>query len=204
MSIVQAMTGNFNADLTAVLPRLRSYALSLTRDHHRANDLVQSTVVKALAGRHSFREGTNLPAWLFRIQRNEFISGLRRVRPTVRFEDSVAHELSCRPSQENGLVMREFVRAFGRLASCQREALLLSVLEGWSYERIAVLSGVSLGTVKSRVSRGRAALKRILAGDEPAAVEAERTGDDLRAVGQIDLPALVASVQPPLLQALPR
>lgn len=166
MPIVHTMTGDFHADLKTVLPRLRVYALSLTRDRHRADDLVQETVVKALTGRNSFRAGTNFPAWLFRIQRNAFISDLRRLRPTVRFEDTIAHELSCRPSQENGLVMREFVRAFGLLASCQREALLLSVLEGWSYEAIAGLSGVSVGTVKSRVSRGRSTLKRILAGDE--------------------------------------
>lgn len=169
MPITQMMTGDFHADLKTVLPRLRVYALSLTRDGHRADDLVQDTVVKALAGRNSFRAGTNFPAWLFRIQRNEFISGLRRLRPTVRFEDSIAYELSCRPNQENGLIMREFIAAFGLLASYQREALLLAVLEGWSYERIAAFTGVSVGTVKSRVSRGRATLMRILSGDDSAA-----------------------------------
>ena len=196
MPIIQTMTGDFHVDLKTVLPRLRVYALSLTRDRNRADDLVQDTVVKALAGRNSFRVGTNFPAWLFRIQRNEFISGLRRLRPTVRFEDSIAHELSCRPSQENGLVMREFIKTFGLLASCQREALLLSVLEGWSYDRIAGLSGVSVGTVKSRVSRGRAALRRILAGDDSAAAAAVVAGPAWTdvAIGDIGLRTVGASL----------
>jgi len=68
--------------LKAILPRLRIYALSLTRDRDAADDLVHDTVIKALTGRHSFQPGTNLAAWLFRIQRNEFISGLRRQRPS--------------------------------------------------------------------------------------------------------------------------
>ena len=168
MSIAQTMTGDFHVDLKILLPRLRIYALSLTRDRDRADDLVQETVVKSLAGRHSFRPGTNLAAWLFRIQRNEFISGLRRQRSTVPMDDAIANTLSHAPLQENGLIMREFTSAFRHLADCQREALLLAVLEGWSYQQIAELSGVSVGTVKSRVSRGRATLKRLLIGDESA------------------------------------
>lgn len=165
MSTTPTMTGDFQADLKALLPRLRVYALSLTRDRDRSDDLVQETVVKALAGRHSFRPDTNFAAWLFRIQRNEFISGLRRQRPTVCLDDAIANRLSHPPTQESGLVTREFTRAFRFLAGTQREALLLSVFEGWSYERIAALSGVSVGTVKSRVSRGRSTLKRMLTGD---------------------------------------
>lgn len=168
MSIAQTMTGDFHADLKIILPRLRIYALSLTRDRDRADDLVQETVVKSLAGRHSFRPGTNFAAWLFRIQRNEFISGLRRQRSTVPMDDAIANTLSHAPLQESGLIMREFTSAFRHLAACQREALLLAVLEGWSYQQIAELSGVSIGTVKSRVSRGRATLRRLLIGDEQA------------------------------------
>ena len=96
MSIRQAPTGDFDTDLTQLLPRLRIYALSLTRDSVRADDLVQQTVVRSLAGRKSFRPGTNFPGWLFRIQRNEFISGLRRERPTVELNDAIAGTLSQR------------------------------------------------------------------------------------------------------------
>ena len=74
---------DFHEQMKAILPRLRLYALSLTHDRDRANDLVQETVLKALAGRASFRPGTNFSGWVFRIQRNEFISSLRRLKPTV-------------------------------------------------------------------------------------------------------------------------
>ena len=183
MSIPQTTTRDFHVDLKAALPRLRIYALSLTRDRDRADDLVQDAVVKALAGQRSFQPGTNFPAWLFRIQRNEFISGLRRQRPTVPLDDAIASTLSHAPAQESGLIMREFTRAFGLLAGGQREALLLAVLEGWSYQRIALLSDVSVGTVKSRISRARAALKLMLTDEESAADGAASTDALVRALG---------------------
>jgi RNA polymerase sigma-70 factor (ECF subfamily) len=153
---------DFHEQLKAILPRLRVYALSLTRDRDAADDLVQDTVIKALNGRHSFQPGTNLAAWLFRIQRNEFISGVRKRRPTVPIDTEVAERLSQPALQESGLVMREFVSAFGKLPSTQREALLLAVLEGLPYDVIGEHTGVSVGTVKSRISRGRDALERLM------------------------------------------
>src|SRR4029450_962535 len=142
----QPPTGDFDTDLTQLLPRLRVYALSLTRDSVRADDLVQQTVLQSLAGRHSFRPGTNFPGWLFRIQRNEFISGLRRERPTLELNDAIASTLSHPQRQESGIVMREFKKAFRTLAGGQRRALLLTALEGHSHERIAGASGVAIGT----------------------------------------------------------
>jgi len=162
MSIRQAPTGDFDTDLTQLLPRLRVYALSLTRDSVRADDLVQQTVVRSLAGRKSFRPGTNFPGWLFRIQRNEFISGLRRERPTVELNDAISSTLAHSQRQESGLVMREFKKAFRTLAADQRRALLLTALEGHSHERIAGAFGVAIGTVKSRVSRARTQLRQML------------------------------------------
>lgn len=78
-------------------------------------------------------------------------------------DDTIANGLSHEPRQESGIIMREFKKAFYALSSCQRETLLLAVLEGYSYARIAAHCGVSVGTVKSRVSRARATLKLILA-----------------------------------------
>lgn len=168
---------DFHDQLRAILPRLRVYALSLTRDRDAADDLVHDTVIKALTGRQSFEPGTNLSAWVFRIQRNEFISGLRRTRPSVPVDSAIAETLSHQPHQESRLVMREFMSAFGKLAPTQREALLLAVLEGQSYEVIAAHTGVSVGTVKSRISRARDTLERLLLeGDtkqHPAATEAQ-------------------------------
>lgn len=154
--------GDFHDQLTAVLPRLRIYALSLTRNRDSADDLVHDTVIKALAGRKSFQPGTNLAAWLFRIQRNEFISGLRRLRPSVPVDPAIAESLSHPAQQESGIIMREFLTAFSKLASTQREALLLAVVEGLPYETIAAHTGVSVGTVKSRISRARDRLEYLL------------------------------------------
>lgn len=164
---------DFHEQMKAILPRLRLYALSLTHDRDRANDLVQETVLKALAGRASFRPGTNFSGWIFRIQRNEFISSLRRQRPTVPIDTAVAESLTQRPSQENGLVMREFLRAFAQLSPGQREALVLAVVEGQPYDVIAGQVGVSIGTIKSRVSRARASLARLLLDPADAAEAAD-------------------------------
>lgn len=162
MSSRQAPTGDFDTDLTRLLPRLRVYALSLTRDPVRADDLVQQTVLRSLIGRSSFRPGTNLPGWLFRIQRNEFLSGLRRQRPTIELNDAIVSNLSHPPRQESGIAMREFKKAFQTLAGNQRRALLLMALEGHSHKKIAGAAGVTTGTVKSRVSRARAKLRQML------------------------------------------
>ena len=177
-------TAVFHEQLISMLPRLRVYALALTRDRNGADDLVQNTTVKALIGQKSFVPGTNLAAWLFRIQRNEFISGLRRARPSVPIDSAVAETLSHPPHQESGLVMREFMSAFSKLARTQREALLLSVLDGQSYEAIAAHTGVSMGTVKSRVCRARDKLERLLLdGEPPAARRPTEIAGDEREVG---------------------
>lgn len=171
MSTLQASangTDDFHEQLKAILPRLRFYALSLTHDRDRAGDLVQETVVKALTGRTSFQPGTNFAGWMFRIQRNEFISSIRRQKPTVQIDTTITESLTTRPSQENGLVMAEFLGAFGQLNPTQREAIVLAVVDGLPYDQIATQVGVSVGTIKSRVSRGRATLARLLLDDEEA------------------------------------
>ena len=162
MSSTEADVKDFHEQLKAILPRLRLYAISLTHDRDRANDLVQETVMKALVARESFRLGTNFSGWIFRIQRNEFISGMRRQRPTVPIDTAVVDSLTQRPDQDNGLIVREFLNAFGKLSSGQREALVLAVVEGQPYEAIATHAGVSVGTIKSRISRARATLERLL------------------------------------------
>src|SRR5437763_14036672 len=137
MSTTLAANAGFDLDLRGILPQLRAYALSLTRNGDRADDLVQQTAMKALAGRSSFRVGTNSAGWLFRIQRNEFISELRRNRPTVDFDSVPAQSVSEPPRQEHGLVLREFLGAFRQLSRSARETLLLSRIEGCSHRQIA-------------------------------------------------------------------
>lgn len=171
---------SFDADLVEMLPKLRVYALSLTRNSDRADDLVQQTMLRSLVGRGSFQTGTNFPAWLFRIQRNEFISGLRSERKTTPMTDAIADRLSQPPGQEAGLAVREFTRAFRTLASDQRQALLLAALEGQSHEAIAGAFKVATGTVKSRISRGRARLRQLL---EPERTERRSYADRTLASG---------------------
>jgi RNA polymerase sigma-70 factor (ECF subfamily) len=116
--------------------------MSLTHDSDHADDLVQRTVVNALAGRQSFCPGTNFPGWLFKIERNEFISGLRRQRPTVDLDDTIVNTLLEAPRQESGIILREFTKAFRVLPGTQRKSLLLTAIEGHSHKRIAAHSGV--------------------------------------------------------------
>lgn len=164
------MSTSFDLDLRNILPKLRAYALSLTRNGDRADDLVQQTALKALAGRNSFRSGTNFAGWIFRIQRNEFISERRRTHPTVDLDSVDAHMLSEPPRQEGGLALREFIGAFRHLSRGTRHALLLSQIEGHSYRQIASHAGVSIGTVKSRISRGRVTLAQLIDSPGRAAV----------------------------------
>jgi len=157
-----ATDAGFDLDLKDMLPLLRIYALSLTRNSDRADDLVQQTALKALAGRASFRSGSNFGGWIFRIQRNEFISELRRNRPTVDLDSSAAYAVHEPPRQEHGLALRDLLGAMQRLSRDGRQALLQSQIEGCSHREIASRAGISVGTVKSRISRGRAALTRLL------------------------------------------
>jgi RNA polymerase sigma-70 factor (ECF subfamily) len=162
MMTTQPLSAGFDGDLKSILPRLRVYAMSLTRDIDRADELVQQTALKALAGRESFRTGTNFAGWMFRIQRNEFISELRRARPTISIDDPLAQAKSHPPLQETGLVMREFMTAFRQLSDARRQALLFATVEGQPYSQIAQRAGVSVGAIKSRVRRGREMLKQLL------------------------------------------
>lgn len=165
---MQESVSQFHAQLLAILPRLRIYAVSLTRDRNAADDLVQVTIVKALQGWRSFQPGTNFGGWIFRIQRNEFISDIRRLKPTVPLDDAVSQRLSHPPHQEKKLMAQEFMSAFSKLAAPQREAIVLAVIEGMSYADIAQHTGVTEGTVKSRISRGRDELERLLLKGEEA------------------------------------
>lgn len=157
----------FDRELLALLPRLRGYAFALAGDRDRADDLVQGTVLNALSWRSTFRPGTNLGAWLFRILRNLHIDGFRRQRPTVPLEGDVLARLSGPPSQDDAMLALEFQKAFKQLTSQQREALVLAVIEGLSYDDIAARTGVAVGTVKSRVSRARDRLYLLMTGEKP-------------------------------------
>ena len=146
------------------IPNLRAFAISLTSDHHRANDLVQETLLKAWANSDKFDVGTNLRAWLFTILRNTYFSELRKRRREIQdVEGQAASQLVSLPEQNGHLDLVDFTKAMAMLSPDQREALLLVGAEGFSYEEAAEISGCAVGTVKSRVNRARSHLASLMA-----------------------------------------
>jgi len=163
------MHSDFHADLVALLPKLRIQALALTRNRAAADDLVQDAAMNALAAQDSFAPGTNFGAWMHRILRNRFISGLRRRRETTDIEDVPPALLAMHPGHEDRLILQELQRALGELPAEQREALFMVVLQGLSYEEVGEATGCAVGTAKSRVYRARQRLQARLLGEVDAA-----------------------------------
>src|SRR5437763_16217434 len=148
------------------LPHLRAFAVLLTHDRSFADDLVQEAVVRALAHADQFEPGTNFKAWITTILRNSYFNVVRR-RSRVAPMTAVAPEDEPTTSggQEEHPDLKDFERAFKCLPSAQREALLLVGASGFSYEAAAEVAGCAVGTMKSRVARGRTHLEHILDGD---------------------------------------
>jgi len=161
-------------DLVALIPSLRAFARSLCSNPARADDLVQESLVKALANIERFDPGTNLRAWMFTILRNTYYSELRKRRREVEDGEGVhAARLAERPGQTGAADMSDFKAAFAKLSDDHREVLTLVGAAGASYEEAAEICGCAVGTVKSRVNRARAKLAELLgeANGEPYAVD---------------------------------
>ena len=158
----------FAHDLTSIMPRLRAYARSLTRDLDAADDLVQDTLLKAWKARDQFTPGTSLRAWTSTILRNSFLSQRRRARFDGDYDEQIAEtRLACPEAQSAVVELGDVQRAMAELATEQREALSLVAIQGLSYEEAATRAGISVGSLKSRVSRGRSMLQSIINGDVP-------------------------------------
>lgn len=150
-------------EIVTHLPALRAFALSLTRNGASADDLVQDAIVKAWRNIEKFTVGTNMRAWLFTILRNTYYSDRRRAKREVSDPDGVfAGKLSSKPDHDGRLAMRDFFTAFAQLPDEQREALVLVGASGFAYEEAAETCGVAVGTIKSRVNRGRKRLVELL------------------------------------------
>jgi RNA polymerase sigma-70 factor (ECF subfamily) len=148
----------------AAVPSLRAFAISLSGNVDRADDLVQETLLRALVNIDSFEPGTNLSAWLFTILRNLFRSEYRKRRREVEDGDGTyAESLKSQPEQEARVEFREFRAALAKLPSDQREALILVGASGFSYEEAAGICGCAVGTIKSRVNRARTRLAELMA-----------------------------------------
>ena len=161
----------FARSLEAQLPRLRRYARALTHDSSRADDLIQDTLVRALAKQHLYQDGTNLRAWLFTLMHNQYVNNARRnIREDNSLDvDTVAAHLVAVTDPTASRQLRELDEAIGKLAMEQRQVILLIGLEGMSYEETAAILNVPIGTVRSRLSRGREALRRLMGMEEDEA-----------------------------------
>ena len=146
------------------VPSLRAFAISLCGNVDRADDLVQETMLRAIANINSFQPGTNMSAWLFTILRNHFRSEYRKRRREVEDgEGRYAETLKSQPEQYGRVEFREFREALTQLPADQREALILVGASGFSYEEAANICGCAVGTIKSRVNRARTRLAELMA-----------------------------------------
>ncbi|ARJ65241.1 hypothetical protein WV31_06025 [Magnetospirillum sp. ME-1] len=158
------------SQIEAEIPGLRRYARALSGNAAQADDLVQDCLERALARLALWRRDGNLRAWLFTILRNVWIDELRRrkTRPDSSAMDESCDMMASAPGQMDRLAVRDLAAALAQLAPEQRETVLLVGLEGMSYAEVAAVTGVPMGTVMSRLKRGRDRLAQLMHGGETA------------------------------------
>lgn len=153
----------FRQDLTELIPHLRAFARSLCGNATLADDVAQDAMLKAWNARLKFKPGTNLKAWTFTILRNQFYSIKRRSWRSTSLEPEIAEQtIVANSSPEQSVHLNELRRGLDMLKDDQREALILVGASGLSYEEAAEVCDCAVGTIKSRVSRARAALETIM------------------------------------------
>ncbi len=159
---------DFTRLLESEIPRLRRYARALTRDGSRADDLVQSSLVRAISKQHLWQPGTDLRAWLFTILHNLHVNDVRRgVREGIAVPvEEMSPALTVDADAGTSLQLRDLERALARMPDEQRQVILLVGLEGMRYEEVATILGIPIGTVRSRLSRGRETLRVLMGMDE--------------------------------------
>ena len=175
---------DFRQQLGLVIPHLRAFGRSLSGNRDTADDLVQETLLKAWAARKRFQAGTNMRAWTFIILRNLYLSQMRRARFKGEWDDLAADRLLAAPaSQDRHVELADMQRALMHLPQPQREALILVGAGGFAYEEAAEICGVAVGTIKSRVARGRVALEGLLT---DGSLPSRRDGPDNKGRGALD------------------
>jgi RNA polymerase sigma factor (sigma-70 family) len=155
--------------ILAEIPRLRRYARAMLGDRAAADDLVQDTLERAWSRLHQWRAGSDMRAWLFGIMHNLRVDQLRRPRLTTHSIGEEDFDMPTRATQTDRLELMELESALNHLPDEQREVLLLVALEELSYADIAATLGIPIGTVMSRLSRGRERLRLIMNGEHAAA-----------------------------------
>ena len=170
------------------IPRLRRYARALVRNQDNADDLVQDTLLRALSKIHLWQPGTDLRAWLFTLMHNQYVNFVRRaVREGSQTSIDAAIDLGHAANQQVSLQLRDLRNALDKLPDEQRTVVLLIGLEGMRYEEVAEILGVPVGTIRSRLSRAREALREMM--DEPN----RRPGDGRMRRADLDADAFAAA-----------
>ncbi len=163
---VKEASPEFRSALVDSIPHLRAFARSLTRNRDRADDLVHDAAVRALAAADQFTPGTNFKAWIFTILRNLYYNeGRKDHSRNVPFDEAAVTEHAIPATQESALEFCDFRRAFWQLSEDHREVLMLVGASGLSYEEAAEICKCAVGTIKSRVSRARQELTKLLSDD---------------------------------------
>jgi len=176
----------FKEQLAQVIPHLRAFGRSLSGSRDLADDLVQETLLKAWAARKRFQAGTNMRAWTFIILRNLFLSQMRRARFKGEWDDVTASKILAAPaSQDRHVELGDMQRALMHLPQPQREALILVGAGGFAYEEAAEICGCAVGTIKSRVARGRVALEQLLSSGKLPSRRQHKTDPDKSALQEI-------------------
>ncbi len=154
----------FREALVTIIPSLRAFARGLCGNRDLADDLAQEALAKAWAARHSFAAGTNFKAWIFRILRNHFYTTAAVAKRFVLMDPHMAADLvSVQPTQGAERMQRDIEAGLTALPPAQREALML-LESGLQWDEIAMIVDCPIGTIKSRITRGRAALRLYLEG----------------------------------------
>lgn len=157
-------TAEFSRELEALIPMLRGFARSLCRNAAEADDLAQETLLRAWRSRASYIPGTNMKAGAFTILRNHFYSQRRIAARTQSLEPATAERTLVAVNNPDASVeLEELRQALALLPPEQREVVVLIGAGGMTYEEVAEMAGVPVGTIKSRLSRGRAALAGLCA-----------------------------------------
>lgn len=154
------------------IPRLRRYALSLTNDPAAADDLVQDCLERAIRKRHLWKRHGSIRNWLYKVLYNVFLNQgtqRRRARSQMTLED-MPGEPSEPARQESEVACKDITAAMQQLPEDQRAAISLTALEGLSYDEAAGVLDIPIGTLRSRLSRGRERLRHLYAGPQPGAV----------------------------------